>query len=99
MNRQRAIVYLENLFLGLLKDMERSTRILNDREIERGTGNKKLKTITSIPTVRKRRLNDTDEEGDGSTDEGHDQDQKCGERVIGNERVGISLRLKSRTTG
>ena len=99
MNRQRAIVYLENLFLGLLKDLERSTRILNDREIERGVGNKKFKTTTSIQRVRKRRLNDTDDEGDGSPDEGDDEKQKCGERAMNNERVGMTLRLKSRTTG
>jgi len=99
MNRQRAIVYLENLFLGLLKDMERSTRILNDREIERGIGNRKMKTTKSIPRGRKRRLNDTDDEGDGSPDEGDDEKQKCGERAMNNERVGMTLRLKSRTTG
>jgi len=72
---------------------------LNAREIERGVGNKKFKSATSIPRGRKRRLNDTDDEGDESSDEGQDQDQKCGERVIGNEWVGIILRLKSRITG
>jgi hypothetical protein len=70
--------------------MERSTRILNDREIEvkhksrqKGTG-------------RKRRLDDGEE---GSDDE-EKSDEGSG-RITGNGngQVGITLRLKSRTTG
>jgi hypothetical protein len=76
---------LENLFLGLLGDMERSTRVLNDREIERGIGKKISKSTGSIPKIRKRRLEDGDEDGSGD-----DEDEEEGE---------MSLKLKNRTTG
>jgi hypothetical protein len=89
-NRQRAISYLEGLFLGLLRDMERSTRILNDREIEG-----KHKSRIQKGTGRKRSLDDGE---DGSDDE-PGEDGGGTRRVIGGEQVGITLRLKSRTTG
>jgi hypothetical protein len=70
--------------------MERSTRILNDREIEG-----KHKSKSQKGTGRKRRLDDGD---DGSDDEVEKSDEEV-RRVNGNGQVGITLRLKSRTTG
>ena len=69
--------------------MERSNKTLNDREIE---GKHKFKAQKG--TGRKRRLDDGEE---GSDDEER-SDEGTG-RMTGNEQVGISLRLKSRTTG
>jgi len=89
LSRQRAITYLEGLFLNLLKDMERSNKILNDREIE-GKHKSRQKG-----TGKKRRLDDGEEGSDDDVEE-HTEGSK---RVIGGEQVGISLRLKSRTTG
>jgi len=70
--------------------MNRSNKILNDREIE---GNHKSRSQKQ--TWRKRRL---DQAEDGSDDEVERSDGDSG-RAIGNGQVGISLRLKSRTTG
>jgi len=70
--------------------MNRSNEILNDREIE---GN--YKSRSQKGTGRKRRL---DEGEDGSDDEVERSDGDSG-RAIWNGQVGISLRLKSRTTG
>ena len=69
--------------------MDRSNKILNDREIE---GNHKSRIQKG--TGRKRRLDD--EEGSGEEVERSDDDSGRG---IGNGQVGISLRMKSRTTG
>jgi hypothetical protein len=70
--------------------MERSTRTLNDREIE-GKHKSRQKG-----TGMKRRLDDEE----GSEDEAEKSDEGTG-RMTGNwnGQVGISLRLKSRTTG
>ena len=89
MSRQRAISYLEGLFLKLLKDMARSNKILNDREIE-GKHKSRQKG-----TGRKRRLDDEE----GSDDDDVEEHTEGNKRVIGAEQVGITLRLKSRTTG
>jgi hypothetical protein len=71
--------------------MERSTRILNDREIEG-----KHKSKSQKGTGRKRRLDDGEE---GSDDE-EKSDEGTGRMTgNGNGQVGITLRLKSRTTG
>lgn len=90
MSRQRAISYLEGLFLNLLKDMERSARILNDREIEG-----KHKSRIQKGTGRKRRLDD----GEEGSDEEAEENTEGTNRVNGKGQVGITLRLKSRTTG
>jgi hypothetical protein len=70
--------------------MDMSNKILNDREIE---GKHKTKSQKGIG--RKRRLDDGD---DGSDDEAEKSDEDV-KRVNGSGQVGITLRLKSRTTG
>jgi hypothetical protein len=82
---------LEGFFLGLLRDMDRSTRILNDREIEG-----KHKSRIQKGTGRKRRLDD----GEEGSDDDEKSDEGTGRMTgNGNGQVGITLRLKSRTTG
>jgi hypothetical protein len=101
MDRQKAIKYLEGLFLGLLEDLERSSRILNDREIEKGSGSGKGKGGKTVLVERKRKLDD--EDGNTSTDDDGDRnedgstDEQISRAKIG--QVGIELRLKNRTTG
>jgi hypothetical protein len=71
--------------------MDRSTRILNDREIEG-----KHKSRIQKGTGRKRRLDD----GEEGSDDDEKSDEGTGRMTgNGNGQVGITLRLKSRTTG
>lgn len=71
--------------------MERSTRILNDREIEG-----KHKSRIQKGTGQKRRLDD----GEEGSDDDEKSDEGTGRMTgNGNGQVGITLRLKSRTTG
>lgn len=96
-NRQKATKFLEGLFLGLLDDLERSTRILNDREIEKGSN--RSKGGKPLLVERKRRLDDNDENGSGDEDEGDEEsvDEHSSRMKAG--QVGIELQLKNRTTG
>ena len=95
--RQKAIVYLESLFLGLLDDLERSTRILNDREIEKGSN--KSKGGKPVLVERKRKLDDNDENGSEDEDEGDEESVDEHPSRMKSSQVGIELRLKNRTTG
>ena len=85
------------MFLGLLDDLERSTRILNDREIEKGSN--KSKGVKTVLVERKRKLDDNDENGSEDEDEGDEEsvDEHPSKMKAG--QVGIELRLKNRTTG
>jgi hypothetical protein len=71
--------------------MDRSNKILNDREIE---GKNKCKS-QKVEVGRKRRLDDGEEGSDAELEE----DGEGTGRMVGSGRVGITLRLKSRTTG
>jgi len=96
--RQKAIVYLESLFLGLLDDLERSTRILNDREIEKGSN--KSKGGKPVLVERKRKLDDDDGSADVEDEDGNNtgsDDEQSTRMKAG--YVGIEMRLKNRTTG
>ena len=94
-NRQKATKYLEGLFLGLLDDLERSTRILNDREIEKGSN--KSKGGKPLLVERKRKLDDAD--GSADEDEGDEESVDEYPSRMKSSQVGIELRLKNRTTG
>jgi hypothetical protein len=102
MDRKQAIEYLEGLFLGLLDDLERSSRILNDREIEKSSGSGKNKSQRTAVVERKRKLDEGDRNGDGSADEDGDSGNEIGDEQVSRAKigqVGIKLRLKNRTTG
>jgi hypothetical protein len=71
--------------------MDMSNKILNDREIEG-----KHKSKSQKGTGRKRRLDDGEE---GSDDEERSDEGTGRMTGNGNGQVGITLRLKSRTTG
>ena len=96
-DREKATRYLEGLFLGLLDDLERSTRILNDREIEKGSH--KSKGGKTIVIERKRKSDDDDGTGSGDEDEGDEEsvDEHPSRMKAG--QVDIELRSTNRTTG
>lgn len=95
--RQKATKYLEGLFLGLLDDLERPTRILNDREIEKGSN--KNKGGKPLLMEKKRKLDNNDENGSGDEDEGDEESVDEYPSRMKSSQVGIELRLKNRTTG
>lgn len=96
-NRQKATKYLEGLFLGLLDDLERSTRILNDREIEKGSN--KNKGGKPLLMEKKRKLDNNDENGSEDEDEKDEKSVDEHPSRVEAGQVGIELRLKNRTTG
>jgi hypothetical protein len=82
-----------------LDDIERSTRILNDREIEKGSGSGKGKGGKTVMVERKRKLSH-DDGSDPTDDDGNGDESEDGQSSrTKSGQVGIELRLKNRTTG
>jgi hypothetical protein len=89
-HRQKAIRFLEGLFLGLVKDIERSTKLMNDLEIE---GRSKGKRNGSGRGAKgKKRKAESDYSG-----EDEDVEEVSERREHG--KIGMEIRLKNRING
>lgn len=88
------------MFLQLLEDIVRSTKILNEREI---SGSKARKKDTRRPERGKRKLEGEEEDQDMEEEEGESEPRVSsgldGGMSCKKVDVGIELRLKNRTTG
>jgi hypothetical protein len=100
--RQKAITFLENMFLRLVDDIVRSAKIKNEREMSGGS-TKRKGNGNGVGRGKRKLEGDDDDDDDEDEGEGDDGDPERDTRKGGGgtrkNEAGIELRLKNRTTG